>query len=94
MSTTFYYVVVNYKCGKNPLFMSNANSKKIGITSDYITLGQLLKFARIISYGGEEKSYLASHRVLVNGLEDNRRGRKLYPGDKVLLEDGEFEITK
>lgn len=79
--------------GVNPIFM-NAEIKKIVITSEYITLGQLLKFTHIISLGSQEKSYLASHQVLVNSVADNRRGRKLYPGDKVSLEQGGFEIVK
>jgi ribosome-associated protein len=57
--------------------------KKVQITSEYITLGQLLKFAGVISNGGEAKFYLAENQILVNQAEDNRRGRKLYPGDSI-----------
>ncbi|MBO4540831.1 MAG: S4 domain-containing protein YaaA [Bacilli bacterium] len=66
----------------------------VKITTPYITLGQLLKFKRIVGQGGEEKLYLATHKVLVNGEEDNRRGRKLYPGDRIRLEEGDFEIGR
>lgn len=93
MSTTFYYVVVNYIQGRNPVFM-NAENKKITITSEYITLGQLLKFTHVIATGSQEKSYLLSHQVLVNGVSEQRRGRKLYPGDKITLDQGGFEIAK
>lgn len=55
--------------------------KKILITSEYITLGQLLKFADVIQSGGETKYFLAVNRILVNNELENRRGRKLYPGD-------------
>jgi len=55
--------------------------KKILITSEYITLGQLLKFADVIQSGGETKYFLAVNRILVNNEVENRRGRKLYPGD-------------
>ena len=55
----------------------------VTITTPYITLGQLLKLASIIGNGGEAKAFLASHEVLVNGEPDNRRGRKLYPGDEI-----------
>lgn len=55
----------------------------IAIHTEYITLGQLLKLAKIIQSGGEEKSYLASHKVTVNAVDDNRRGRKIRPGDEV-----------
>jgi len=57
----------------------------VTITTPYITLGQLLKLANVIGNGGEAKGYLATHEVLVNGEPDSRRGRKLYPGDEVVV---------
>ena len=70
------------------------SSEKVKISTTYITLGQLLKFKKIVGQGGEEKFYLANHKVLVNGEEDNRKGRKLYPGDRIELEEGKFEIGR
>ena len=67
--------------------------KLVNIKTEYITLGQLLKFLRIVGQGGEEKIYLANNPVAVNGESDNRRGRKLRPGDVVTLPEGEFEIA-
>ena len=61
--------------------MSTSNEFK-----EYITLCQLLKKERIVSSGGEAKMYLETHPVYVNGIHDNRRGRKLYEGDEVKLE--------
>lgn len=55
----------------------------ISIASEYITLGQFLKFADVIETGGEAKIFLASNKVLINDENDNRRGRKLRSGDKV-----------
>lgn len=66
--------------------------KNIVITTEYITLGQFLKFAGIISNGGEAKYYLANAHVLIDGVLDNRRGRKLYPGMKVEIEGETFII--
>jgi ribosome-associated protein len=63
------------------------------IGSEYITLGQFLKFARIIEGGGMAKAYLASKNVLVNQEKENRRGRKLRPGDVVVLEEGTYKIV-
>ena len=65
---------------------------EISITSEFITLGQFLKFADIISSGGEAKSFLASHKVLVNGEEDNRRGRKLRDNDEVIINGQTYRI--
>lgn len=69
------------------------NEQNIKITTEYITLGQLLKFAQIISYGGEEKAYLASHRINVNDVPENRRGKKLRPGDVIDLLDDNTRLT-
>ena len=68
--------------------------KRIKITGEYITLGQFLKFARIISQGGEAKFYLATHKVKVNGEPENRRGRKLRGGDVVELDEGKFIVEQ
>lgn len=60
---------------------------------NYITLNVLLKITDIISTGGQAKYYLAENEVLVNDILENRRGRKLYPGDVVKVEGKEFEIA-
>ena len=70
------------------------NASEIAITTEFITLGQFLKLADIISQGGEAKAYLATHEVKVNGEPDNRRGRKLRNGDEVLLPEGLFRIVQ
>ena len=70
----------------------NKKTEQISITSDYITLGQFLKFADIIHSGGEAKAFLQENKVVINGENDNRRGRKLYEGDKVQIFDKVYEI--
>lgn len=66
--------------------------KTIKINGDYIELGRLLKMVDVISSGGEAKYYLQDNEVLVNGELENRRGKKLYPGDVVKVEDEEYTI--
>ena len=67
--------------------------KKIKITTEYITLGQFLKLADIISTGGEAKFFLASDAlILINNEEDRRRGRKLRTGDVVQIDNQKFII--
>ncbi len=61
---------------------------------EYITLNILLKITGTISTGGMAKMYLQEHSVLVNGVNENRRGRKLYPGDRVVIEGIEYVIEK
>ncbi|MFB1051704.1 S4 domain-containing protein YaaA [Paraliobacillus sp. JSM ZJ581] len=69
------------------------DAEKIGITTDYIPLGQFLKLANIIESGGMAKLFLADYNVFVNNEQDQRRGRKLYPGDRVDIPNvGSFEV--
>ena len=65
----------------------------VEIDREFITLGQLLKFENIVESGGHVKLFLADYKVFVNGEKDQRRGRKLYPNDRVEIEEvGIFEI--
>ena len=69
--------------------------KKIKISTPYITLGQFLKFADLISSGGETKFFLTENDVLINNEVDVRRGRKLYPGDEIVVNRKDsFVITR
>lgn len=67
--------------------------KKIVIHSGYIKLDQFLKLADCVSTGGMAKALLQEGHVQVNGETEERRGRKLYPGDKIEVQDcGVFEV--
>lgn len=68
--------------------------QEIKLKTPYITLGQLLKIADEISSGGQAKWYLTEYEVLVNGERDERRGRKLYPGDEVKLNNGKAYVMR
>ena len=69
--------------------------KKIKISTPYITLGQFLKFADLISSGGETKFFLTENDVLINNEVDVRRGRKLFPGDEIVVNSKDsFVITR
>lgn len=60
----------------------------------YITLQSLLQFQGIISTGGSAKAFLENTVVEVNGEKENRRGRKLYPGDQISLLKQTYIIKK
>jgi len=65
----------------------------IQINEEYITLGQFLKHANILSSGGMAKPFLQQFDVYLNGEIENRRGKKLYHNDIVVLPDvGNFQI--
>jgi S4 domain protein YaaA len=68
--------------------------KSIKLRKDepFITLGVLLKITGIIDTGGQAKFFLAENIVLVNGEEENRRGRKLYHGDLIQVGKQAFSI--
>ena len=70
----------------------NKKTTEIKIDSEFITLGQFLKFADIIQSGGEAKQFLTSHKVVINGEDDNRRGRKLRPNDVIEIEGKSYLI--
>ncbi|MCO0832147.1 S4 domain-containing protein YaaA [Fructobacillus sp. W13] len=69
-------------------------AERLAITTDFITLAQLLKITDIIKSGGQAKAYLASEEVLLNGEEENRRGKKLYPGDLIETAGQAFVIEE
>lgn len=70
--------------------------EKISIETEFITLGQFLKYANILESGGMIKSFLQTEGVLVNGEMEHRRGRKLYPQDQVYIDqiDTTFVVTE
>lgn len=55
--------------------------EEITIKDEYIKLGQALKLAGMVGSGVEAKILIQDGLVSVNGEVDERRGRKLYPGD-------------
>ena len=68
--------------------------EKVTIKSEYITLGQILKFLDIIQSGSQAKYFLEENDVYVNGELEKRRGRKLYDGDSVKLSKKEFQVKR
>jgi ribosome-associated protein len=65
-----------------------------GITTDYIKLDSFLKGVNVVGSGGEAKIIIAEGQVRVNGVTETRRGRKLYPGDRVALGGHEFAVER
>lgn len=57
----------------------------VTITGEYITLSQLLKKLNFIVTGGESRFFLQENVVKVNNSLEDRRGRKLHIGDRVMI---------
>lgn len=64
------------------------------ITTDYITLQQFLKLEDIASSGGEAKVLVSQLDITVNGEKENRRGKKLYPGDEIIISGKKYTVEK
>lgn len=55
----------------------------ITITTEFIKLQDLLKFASAVSTGGEAKLVIQEGEVRVNGEVCTMRGKKIRPDDRV-----------
>lgn len=65
---------------------------KIQITTEFIKLDSLLKFANAVATGGEAKQIVQDGLVKVNGETCTMRGKKIRPGDVVEV-DSQLELT-
>lgn len=66
--------------------------EEISITTEYIKLDSLLKFAGICGTGGEAKEAILAGDVSYNGQVCLERGKKIRSGDKVTLPGVELTI--
>ena len=60
--------------------------KTIIITTEFIKLQDLLKFANLVETGGEAKERIQAGEVTVNGEVCTMRGKKIRPGDDVVFQ--------
>ncbi|MBD5133388.1 MAG: RNA-binding S4 domain-containing protein [Clostridiales bacterium] len=58
----------------------------VKISTEFIRLDALLKFAGAVETGGEAKLAIQDGEVKVNGETCSMRGRKLRPGDRAELD--------
>ena len=66
---------------------------EIKIETEFIKLDALLKFANLVSSGGEAKLRIADGEVLVNGETCTMRGRKIRPGNTVSLDGVTLKVV-
>ena len=62
------------------------------IDTPYIKLDSFMKAVNAATSGGEAKFIIMEGKVLVNGEAELRRGRKLYPGDRVEVGGKEYKV--
>jgi ribosome-associated protein len=67
----------------------------VTINTDYIKLDQLLKFSALAESGSMAKDMILDGIVDVNGMPCTMRGKKVRPGDVILVhfEDELCEVT-
>lgn len=66
----------------------------IQITTPYVTLGQVLKMTDWIQSGGQAKWAVKTLKITVNGEKEDRRGRKCYPNDVIVIEGKSYTLTQ
>lgn len=58
---------------------------EIKIKDEFIKLDQLLKFANLVDSGSMAKEMILNGLVLVDGVIETRRGRKIYKNMEVIF---------
>ena len=68
---------------------------EIIIKTEFIKLQQLLKLAGVVSQGSDTKLYIKNGEVKVNGTVVTERGKKIYSGDIVAIQNiGELKVVQ
>lgn len=65
---------------------------EVRIHTEFIKLDQMLKLEGIAGTGAEARFMIEEIDILVNGEVEKRRGKKLRPGDKVVVNGEEYAI--
>lgn len=65
---------------------------KVKITTEFIKLDQLLKFAGAVAIGSEAKEIILDGQVKVNGEVCTMRGKKIRSGDTVTVNNQDIVI--
>ena len=64
----------------------------IEITQEPVELFKLLKFASIVSSGGEAKHVISEGYVLVNNQVETRKRKKMKSGDSIEFNGQQFRL--
>ena len=64
------------------------------IQTEFIKLEAALKFANATESGGMAKAVIQDGLVMVNGEVCTMRGKKLYPGDRIVFGETTYLVCK
>ena len=67
--------------------------QEIIITREPVELFKILKFENIVSSGGEAKAMIENENVLVNGLLETQKRKKIVSGDIIEVAGIEYKIV-
>ncbi|MGB7603976.1 MAG: RNA-binding S4 domain-containing protein [Lutisporaceae bacterium] len=68
--------------------------KEIIINSEFIKLDQFLKYAEIVSTGGEAKNLIMDGEVKINNTVEFARGKKIHVGDIIEFQKKQYKVVK
>ena len=71
----------------------NYKQVEVSINTEFIKLDSLLKFAGVVETGGIGKEIILEERIKYNGEICTQRGKKVYKGDKIQIDEIETEIV-
>lgn len=72
---------------------SESASRVVSVRAEPIELCQLLKFAGLADNGGAAKAAIGEGRVLLNGVVETQKRKKIMGGDRVTF-GGETIVVK
>ncbi len=73
--------------------MGAIEKHEIAIRTEFIRLDQFLKYCGLAETGGHAKEIVAEGVVSVNGTPCLQRGKKIYPGDVITVDQYEIRVT-
>ncbi len=65
----------------------NIKEETVSLNTEFIRLDSLMKYAGIAETGGSAKLIIGEERIKVNGEICTQRGKKLYAGDIVDIDE-------
>jgi ribosome-associated protein len=71
----------------------SALMKEIVITREPVELFKILKFENLAASGGEAKAMIEDGLVLVNGLVETQKRKKIVSGDIIEVMNTEYKIV-
>ena len=67
--------------------------ENIEISTEFITLSQMMKMASLVQSGGEAKQIILEGLITVNNDVCTQRGKKLFKGDIIEFDNQQYVIS-